>query len=137
MKVENALTPTSEQLKQFGDDPHGKPISMVNLLKFKDKAEYPQDHELHGAGMTGAEAYALYGAEVSKIIDRLGGRMRFFGQVERLMLGAVEELWDVVAIAEYPTRAAMGEMIGSPEYQAIEVHRSAGLAGQLNIETTE
>ena len=56
------------------------------------------------------------------------------GEVERLMLGEVEELWDAVAIAKYPSRAAMGEMIGSPEYQAIEVHRSAGLAGQLNIE---
>lgn len=137
MKFENALTPTREQLKAFAEDPHGKPICMVNLLKFKDQAEYPEGHELHGADMTGAEAYALYGAEVSKIVEKLGGRMRFFGQVERLMLGAVEELWDVVAIAEYPTRAAMGEMIGSPDYQAIEVHRSAGLAGQLNIETTE
>ena len=36
----------------------------------------------------------------------------------------------------YPSRAAMLEMISSPEYQAILVHREAGLAGQLNIETT-
>lgn len=136
MKVKNALVPSPKQLEEFGDDPHGKPISMVNLLKFRDKAAYPESHELHGKTMSGAEAYALYGAEVSKIIAGLGGEMTFFGQVERLMLGEVEELWDVVAIAKYPSRAAMAQMIASAEYQAIEVHRSAGLAGQLNIECT-
>ena len=51
------------------------------------------------------------------------------------MLGEVEELWDMVALAQYPSRAAMMTMIQSPEYQAIEKHRVAGLAGQLNIRT--
>jgi uncharacterized protein (DUF1330 family) len=41
----------------------------------------------------------------------------------------------MVAIAEYPSRAAMLEMVRSPEYQAITKHRDAGLAGQLNIRT--
>ncbi len=41
----------------------------------------------------------------------------------------------LVAIAEYPSRAAMVAMVKSPDYQAIEVHRMAGLAGQLNIRT--
>ena len=50
------------------------------------------------------------------------------------MLGKVEELWDSAAIAMYPSREAMLEMISKPEYQEIAVHRSAGLAGQLNIE---
>ena len=35
----------------------------------------------------------------------------------------------------YPSRAAMFEMIQLPEYAEISVHRTAGLAGQLNIET--
>lgn len=135
MKFENALTPTKQQLEGFRDDPHGKPISMVNLLKFKDKADYPDDHELHGKQMTGTQAYALYADGVSKIVASLGGEMKFFGQVERLMLGEVEDLWDQIAIVTYPSRAAMFEMIVSDAYRAIEVHRYAGLAGQLNIET--
>ena len=61
----------------------------------------------------------------------------FSAEVDRLMLGEVEELWDTVAIAMYPSRKAMLEMMSSPEYQEIAVHRSAGLAGQLNIETVE
>ena len=59
--------------------------------------------------------------------------MRFSGAVTGLLLGEVEELWDMVAIAEYPSRKAMLMMVQSPEYQAITKHRDAGLAGQLNI----
>jgi uncharacterized protein (DUF1330 family) len=53
------------------------------------------------------------------------------------MLGEVEELWDTVAIAMYPSRKAMMEMMMSPDYQASAVHREAGLAGQLNIEMAD
>ena len=35
----------------------------------------------------------------------------------------------------YPSRAAMLEMIQMPGYAKISVHRTAGLAGQMNIET--
>ena len=65
----------------------------------------------------------------------MGGCLGFGADVERLMLGDVEELWDQIAIAMYPSRGAMLEMIQMPEYAEISVHRTAGLAGQLNIET--
>lgn len=137
MKVENAVLPTKEQMAGFFENDHGKPISMVNLLKFKDQADYPEDHEFHDKGMTGAEAYAIYGAAVTELVISLGGKMRFFGDVQRLMLGEVEELWEQVGIAQYPNRQAMVDMMMSDAYRAIEVHRNAGLAGQLNIETVE
>jgi len=137
MEVKNAVMPTSEQMKGFFEDDHGQIICMINLLKFKEKADYPADHELHGKDMTGAEAYEIYGEEVSKLLTGLGGEMRFAGDVHRLMLGEVDELWDKVAIAIYPNRQAMVDMMMSDGYRAIEAHRNAGLAGQLNIETVE
>lgn len=63
--------------------------------------------------------------------------MIFAGSVDGLMLGEVDELWDQVALVEYPSRAAFLEMVMSPEYHAIEEHREAGLAGQLNIGTRQ
>lgn len=137
MHYENAVMPTKEQMKGFFENDHGKPICMVNLLKFKEEADYPQDHELHGKGTSGAEAYALYGAAVTKLVEGLGGKMVFAGDVQRLMLGEIDELWDQVAIAQYPSRQAMVDMMMSEAYATIAVHRDAGLAGQLNIETTE
>jgi uncharacterized protein (DUF1330 family) len=134
MKVENAVTPNEEQLAGFLEGDTETPIKMVNLLKFKDKAEYEDGRETN---LSGKEAYKIYADEVLGHLERVGGKSVFFGEVQRLMLGEVEELWDWVAIAEYPSRKAMLEMIMNSEYQKSEEHRSAGLAGQLNIETKD
>ena len=105
---------------------------MVNLLKFKEKAEYEDGRE---TDLSGEEAYAIYGLEVMEHLKKVGAESVFFGKVERLMLGEVEELWDMVAIARYPSRKAMLKMITDPDYIESTKHRSAGLKGQLNIET--
>ena len=52
------------------------------------------------------------------------------------MLGEVEDLWDQVAVAMYPSRKAMLKMITDPDYIESAQHRVAGLEGQLNIETS-
>ena len=134
MEVINKVTPNEAQLRGFMEPGHDGPIYMLNLLKFKALAEYPDGRE---TTLTGAEAYNIYGAEVVAHLAKVGGAPVFSAQVERLMLGEVEELWDTVAIAMYPSRQAMMEMMMSAEYQASAVHRSAGLAGQLNIEMKE
>lgn len=108
------------------------PIFMVNLLKFKDKAEYEDGRD---PDMSGREAYMIYGRAVAELLPKFGGRGIFAADVTFLALGQVEELWDEVAIAMYPDRAAMVHMSLSEEWRAIAVHRAAGLKGQLNIET--
>ena len=131
MQVENSVYPTEEQIRGFTEPGHDQPIYMLNLLKFKDKAEYQDGRE---SDLSGREAYMIYGAAVSQLLTKYGGAGTFSAAVERLMLGEVEELWDMVAIAMYPSRAAMFEMMNDPEMQEIGVHRAAGLKGQLNIE---
>ena len=132
MNVENAVMPPMEQAIAFFGAPEDGPFVMVNLLKFKPRAEYEDGADAH---LTGAEAYARYGVEVSKLVEGLGGRMRYSGRVDGLLLGEVEDLWDAVALAEYPSIEAFRTMAISPEMYAIEHHREAGLAGQLNIRT--
>ena len=132
MKVENKLTPNEEQINGFLEDPEIGPISMVNLLKYKEKAIYDDGRDTN---LSGEEAYGLYAAEVINLVEKYGGEFLFAGKVNRLMLGEVDEMWDSIAIAKYPNRKAMFEMTMDPEYQKIHVHRDAGLEGQLNIET--
>ena len=134
MEVVNKVAPTEEQMEGFLEPGRDGPIYMLNLLKFKEKAEYADGRE---TVLSGAEAYAIYGQEVIQHLQKVGGAPMFSAGVERLMLGEVEELWDAAAIAMYPSRKAMLEMIMSPEYQASALHREAGLAGQLNIELVE
>ena len=133
MQVVNKVYPNKEQIKGFMDPVSEGPICMVNLLKFKEKAEYEDGRD---TDLTGREAYALYEEGVKKLLQEIGGGIGFEGDVERLALGEVEERWDVVGLAVWPSRGAMFKVMQSPEMQAISVHRSAGLAGQLNLETT-
>jgi len=133
MQVVNKVYPNKEQIKGFLEPVSEGPICMVNLLKFKEKAEYEDGRD---TDLTGREAYALYEEGVKKLLQEIGGGVGFEGDVERLALGEVEELWDVVALAVWPSRGVMFDVMQSPDMQAISVHRSAGLAGQLNLETT-
>ena len=132
MEVVNKVYPNEEQIQGFLAPGAEGPICMVNLMKFKAKAEYEDGRETE---LTGREAYEIYETGVKKLLQGIGGGIGFEGDVERLTLGEVEELWDVVALAVWPSRQVMLEVMQSPEMQEIAVHRSAGLAGQLNIET--
>ena len=133
MEVENEVMPSSpERIKEMMEEGPEGPIYMINLLKFKEKAEYEDGRE---TDLTGYQAYQLYAREVGKLLTTFGGKGFFAGDVTFLALGQVEDLWDEVAIAMYPKRADLLRMSSSKAWQEIAVHRTAGLAGQLNIET--
>jgi uncharacterized protein (DUF1330 family) len=132
MKVENKLRPNAKQMAGFLIGDTKTTIHMVNLLKFKNRAKYKDGRQTN---LTGQEAYQIYAKEVQEHLRRVGGRILFSGDVSRLVLGEVEELWDMVAIAEYPSKKAMRSMVMNKDYQKSEEHRNAGLEGQLNIET--
>lgn len=132
MRVVNEIMPRPEAAQQFFfGGQHDGPMVMVNLLKFKDKAEYPDDHP--NAGISGRDAYMIYGAAVTKCLAEVGGRPLYSGPVTGVILGDIEEVWDMVALAEYPSPQAMMDMVALTSYRGIEIHRMAGLAGQLNI----
>ena len=133
MEIKNALKPSHEQMENFNSGDLDTTIFMVNLLKFKEFACYEDGRETNH---TGAEAYNIYSQEVQdRHLKKVGGKIIFSGAVSRLMLGEAEELWDIIAIAEYPNKKAMLEMITNNDYLESEKNRSAGLKGQLNIET--
>lgn len=132
MQVINAVLPSPEQLTAFFSSGEDGPFVMVNLLKFRERAEYPDGRDGH---LSGREAYARYGVAVQTELARVGGKPRYAGAVTGLMIGEVEDMWDMVALAEYPSLAAFQQMVMAESYQAIAIHRHAGLAGQLNIRT--
>jgi hypothetical protein len=132
MEVINSVYPNKEQMEGFLEPGPEGPICMVNLLKFKPHAEYEDGRETQ---LTGREAYDLYAEGVERLLQQIDGYIGFMAEVERLMLGEVGELWDAVALAVYPSRQAMLEMMQLDGMGEISVHRAAGLVGQLNIET--
>ena len=61
MKFENKVMPNDDQMEEFLETGNDEPIYMVNHLKYKDKAEYPDKRE---TDLSGREAYAIYSEEV-------------------------------------------------------------------------
>ena len=134
MQIENRLRPNEAQMAGFSDGASDGPIYMLNLLKYRDRAEYADGRE---SRLTGRQAYAVYAHSVSELLKEFGGSLTLKASVERLTIGEVEALWDDVAIAMYPSRAAMLQMMQSEKMQDIGQHRAAGLEGQLNIECVD
>jgi uncharacterized protein (DUF1330 family) len=124
------IDPTPEQIANFAKKAPDGSIYMLNLLKFKDIAVYDDGRE---TALSGAEAYGLYGAGVSKLIAALGGRFTFMGTPNCLLIGEGELAWDAVGIVEYPSLEAFQQMTASDAYADIHVHRAAGLDHQLLI----
>ena len=137
MEFENRVYPNREQMKGFfEEDSDNRPIFMINLLKFREKAEYKDGRETL---LSGSEAYALYGEIMEKHLNEIGGEITFKSKVTRITVGKVDELWDAIAIAKWPSKKVMGEnmMPTDPELLEGYQHREAGLAGQLNIESID
>jgi len=132
MNVENQVPPDPDQVRDFVAT--DGPVCMVNLLRFKAKAEYPDGRDAH---LSGREAYLRYAREMKKLVEGSGGRFVFGGEVRSALLGRIEEPWHQVGIVEYPSAKALIEISMSPAFRAIEEHRVAGLAGQLNLTTSE
>lgn len=127
--MKNAVEPDEAQLNAFMALGEG-PVSMLNLLKFRKTAAYPDGRD---AGMSGREAYFRYAVPMTKLVLDAGGTLDFSGDVNPLLIGEVEELWDMAAIMTYPSPKTLAEISLTPEFQEIAVHRKAGLEGQLLI----
>lgn len=116
------IDPTKERFAQFRADDRPGPINMLNLVRFRVHADYPD-----GRTTTGAEAYAAYGRESNAVFSRVGGRIIWRGKFELTLTGPESEAWDECFIAEYPSVAAFVEMIRDPVYREAVKHRQAAV----------
>lgn len=120
--------PTKAQLGAFKDLPLDDPIEMLNLLRFRDAAAYPEGHEANANDWSGADAYHHYLAEAGKVTARLGLDVIWTASPALTLIGPADEAWDMAFIARYPDARTFLTMIGDPEYQRATIHRTAALA---------
>jgi uncharacterized protein (DUF1330 family) len=121
--VTGYIDPTKETFAAFRVNDRAGAIHMLNLVRLRDKAAYPD-----GRAATGAEAYAAYGRESGPVFQRLGGSIVWRGTFELMVIGPADERWDLCFIAEYPSVAAFVEMIRDPVYRDAVKHRQAAVA---------
>jgi uncharacterized protein (DUF1330 family) len=113
---------TKETWQEFKASNRAGPVHMLNLIRLRDSATYPD-----GRVATGREAYEAYGSLSTPLFSSLGARIIWRGGFELTMVGPPEEKWDVCFIAEYPSAAAFVEMMTDGVYREAMIHRQAGV----------
>ncbi|GEM_PF-525619 len=111
----------TEQVARMLQAPTEGPFYMVNLIKYRELAVYPDGRE---TDLTGREADALYSP--IEFLTAIGARPVYVSDVTSDVVGE-ESTWDTVAIVEYPCPLAAFTMSANSEFRAREVNKDAGL----------
>lgn len=127
MTNELFVDPSRENFNAFKALPRDTPIEMLNLIRYRDRALYPEGHSHATRNLTGAEAYAEYGRTSEPIFTRVGGKTVWRGKMEAMLTGPASEQWDAAFIARYPNAGAFLAMVTDPEYKLAVVHRQAAV----------
>lgn len=128
----DVAAPTREQWHRFLADDDGGSVQMVYLVRFRDRAVYPDGHD--EPDRTGAEAFFLAGRTLAEVIADVGGQPLLGGFPTSTMVDDDGEPWDYVGAARYPSRAAFVRLWLDPRTVEAGVHRRAGtLAHRLHV----
>lgn len=93
-------------LKAF---PEGKPIQMVNFLKFKKQV--PE------TSYTGEQQYQIYMKAAAKYMAKIEATVVFYGKVKHTIIGPNDELeWDKILIVQYASKAEFFKMVMAEGY---------------------
>jgi len=103
------------------------PVWMVNLMKYRDVADYTDGR---ASTISGREADDLYTPLES--LSGVGAELVFVGDVEQQLLGDAP-IWDRVGVVKYPTRRSFIEMQSRPDFQRQHAHKDAGMAETIVI----
>ncbi|MFZ9042872.1 MAG: hypothetical protein ACO225_14470 [Ilumatobacteraceae bacterium] len=97
------------------------PIWMVNLMKYRETAEYADGR---ASTISGREADDEY-APVDVLTD-IGAEVVFFGDVDQQLLGT-DVTWDRVGVVKYPSRRSFIDMQSRPDFRERHAHKEAGM----------
>jgi uncharacterized protein (DUF1330 family) len=114
---------SDETWRAFRADNRPGPIQMLNLIRLRERAEYPD-----GRLATGLEAYAEYSRISVAPAQASGMRIVWRGGFEMTVIGPAQEQWDICFVAEYPDVEAFVGLMRHADYRAAMVHRQAAVA---------
>ncbi|MEM6437156.1 MAG: DUF1330 domain-containing protein [Cyanobacteria bacterium P01_D01_bin.115] len=104
------------------------PIMMLNLLRFREVADYSQSPELTpSAPISGAAAFDQYIDHTLPFLEKSGGELMFLGTGGTYLIGPPEEYWDLVMLVRQNSLADFMAFASNPAYLAGLGHRTAAL----------
>ncbi|MEM9546784.1 MAG: DUF1330 domain-containing protein [Bacteroidota bacterium] len=119
---------TEEAAKRFFSKKHSTPIVMMNLLRFKEIADYSTHPHLKSAStISGKEAYQRYMKAVMPMLAKINSEILFSGKTEQFLIGPMEEMWDAILLVRHQNMKDFLAFASNPAYLEIEGHRTAAL----------
>lgn len=104
------------------------PVTMLNLLRFRDVADYSQSPELRPpAPISGAEAFQKYIDHTLPLLEQSGGELVFLGEGGTYLIGPQEERWDLVMLVRQNSLSDFMAFASNQAYLAGLGHRTAAL----------
>jgi len=104
-------------------------VIMLNLLKFKQQADYSKHPELEPSKpISGKEAYNLYMKHTLPHLRESGGEVLFFGQAGQYLIGPTDMSWDIAMLVKHKSVAAFMDFAQNEAYLKTAGHRTAALA---------
>jgi hypothetical protein len=123
------IEPSREAVAAFlRGAPKGE-VVMLNLLRFRDVADYSANPELAlEQPISGAEAYDRYIAHTMPYLRASGGALLFSFEAGHFLIGPEHERWDRVLLVRQSGIEAFLGFAGNAAYLAGLGHRTAALA---------
>ena len=116
---DSSIVPSANQWEKAFEYNMGQKICMVNFIKFREQADYPDKEDV-----SGIEAMMRYYEISHQLVEGVGGEFIASGLFGGILLGDEEE-WDAIGIVRYPELYAFINVFLDPAYQACHRHRVA------------
>jgi len=110
---------SAEQVRRLVDGPADTPVVLIEMLRFNDT--------VGGTGRSGRDEYAIYSDAVEAVGAHAGTRVRWVGGADFLVFGVGEPLFEQIVVTEYPSRAAVLDVLGDRAVVDASPHRAAAL----------
>jgi uncharacterized protein (DUF1330 family) len=103
-------------------------VTMLNLLRFRDEADYSASPELAPSGQsTGREAFRRYVDHTLPLLEQRGGELVLLADADGWFIGPEDEQWDQVMLVRQQSLQAFLAFASDEEYLAGLGHRTAAL----------
>lgn len=132
------LDPTDESVHRLFARGITGPFTMLNLLRFRERADYVGFPELAPpAPISGREAYDLYIRHTLPFLTTTGGSVQFLGDGGHNFVGPGDERWDVVMLIRQASVADFIAFATNDAYLAGAGHRTAALEDSRLVPVVE
>lgn len=124
----NYLNPSDESARQLFSKPIQGEVIMLNLLRFKEVADYSNFPEIAPkVKISGKEAYQIYINQTLPFLEKSGGEIILLGKCDHFFIGPTEEKWDLMMMVKQKSLESFLSFASDPLYSKVIGHREAAL----------